>query len=41
MLWTKEESMKHIRIPDPDPKQLAELEGLYRSTRSVRLRTRI
>lgn len=40
MLWTKEESMKPIRVPGLAPEQLAELEELYRSTRSVRLRTR-
>jgi transposase len=40
MLWTKEESMKPIRVPNLLPEQLAELEELYRSTRSVRLRTR-
>jgi transposase len=39
-LWVKEESMKPIRVPDLAPEQLAELEELYRSTRSVRLRTR-
>ena len=32
--------MKPIRVPDLTPKQLAELEELYRSTRNVRLRTR-
>jgi transposase len=32
--------MKPIRVPDLAPEQLAELEELYRSTRSVRLRTR-
>jgi transposase len=32
--------MKPIRVPDLAPEQLIELEGLYRSTRSVRLRTR-
>jgi hypothetical protein len=36
----KEESMKSIRIPTLTPEQLAELEGLYRSTHSVRFRTR-
>jgi transposase len=39
-LWAKEESIKPIRVPDLAPEQLAELEELYRSTRSVRLRTR-
>ena len=32
--------MKPIRVPNLAPEQLAELEELYRSTRSVRLRTR-
>jgi hypothetical protein len=32
--------MKPIRVPDLAPEQLIELEELYRSTRSVRLRTR-
>jgi hypothetical protein len=32
--------MKPIRVPAPDPEQLAELEGLYRTTREARLRTR-
>ena len=32
--------MKPIRVPDLAPEQLTELEELYRSTRSVRLRTR-
>ena len=32
--------MKPIRVPGLAPEQLAELEELYRSTRSVRLRTR-
>ena len=31
--------MKPIRVPDLAPEQLTELEELYRSTRSVRLRT--
>src|SRR5215210_855309 len=39
-LWVKEESMKPIRVPDLAPEQLTALEDLYRSTRSVRLRTR-
>lgn len=32
--------MKPIRIPTLDPKQLGDLEKLYRSTREARLRTR-
>lgn len=32
--------MKPIRVPDLTPERLAELEGLYRSTYNVRLRTR-
>ena len=32
--------MKPIRVPDLAPEQLTALEDLYRSTRSVRLRTR-
>ena len=32
--------MKPIRIPPLDPKQLAELEEFYRTTREARLRTR-
>lgn len=37
---TKEEFMKPIRVPELAPKQLAELEKLYLTTRNVRLRTR-
>lgn len=39
-MQVKEESMKPIRIPPLDPKQLAELEEFYRTTREARLRTR-
>lgn len=39
-MWAKEVPLKAIRIPDLAPERLAELEGLYRSTRNVRLRTR-
>src|SRR5215216_7580630 len=39
-MQVKEESMKPIRIPPLEPKQLAELEEFYRTTREARLRTR-
>ena len=39
-MWAKEEPMKPIRIPILGPEQLDALEDLYRTTRSVRLRTR-
>jgi hypothetical protein len=39
-MQVKEESMKPIRIPPLESKQLAELEEFYRTTREARLRTR-
>jgi transposase len=40
MLSLKEAAMRPIRLPALTPAQLAELDELYRTTRTVRLRTR-
>ncbi len=39
-MWEEEEPMKPIEIPTLEPEQLAALEGLYSTTRIMRLRTR-